>query len=207
MNWEKILQLDANGLYKNINLFFYGFLFYCLITIANSYGKPNEIGVPINFKINTPIQGVWKISTNEAYNVKISEYGQTNLYIDAKSYSKELIISKLSDLLPLLIFGFIFLQIRGLSKSIVEKKPFEKTNISRLRKIGFGIILFWFIDIVLFRYLALLARDHITISDLEVITTRSFTHLSYAILGLVFLLIAHVFKKGIELREENALTI
>jgi len=206
MNWEKILQLDAENLHKSLNLFFYGFLFYCFVTIVTSFNRFNEMVIPIRFKMNTAQKGIWQSSTSEMYTVTTSKHSRGELHIDTKGYPKELIISKLLDLLYLFFLGFAFLQIMGLSKSIVKKSPFEKANVSRLRKIGFSIIIVGFIHPLLTRYLTILAAKNVTISGLVLDTTKPMD-LHYYILGMVFLLIAHVFKKGIELREENALTI
>jgi len=206
MNWEKIFGLDAKSLHQSINALFWMFLFYCFVTISISYERHQEMVIPINFKMNMPQQGSWKSATNESYKVTTSSDGQFELHIDTEGYPKELIISKLSDLLYLFIIGFIFLQIRGLSKSIIEDNPFGKSNISRLRKIGLALIVLGFIYPLLNRYLAALAKEHIVLSGLE-LKPYTYMNWSYYLLGLVFLLIARVFKKGIALREENALTI
>ena len=206
MNWERIFGLDAKSLYQGINALCVFFIFYCIVTISMSYKNHNEMVIPMNYRLSQPQQGIWKNASNESYKVRVSSSGQFELHIDTKDYPKELIINKLSKLLYLLIIGFILLQIRGLTKSIVDDKPFGKSNISRLRRIGFAIIILGVIYPLLNRYLAALAEDHVTISGLE-LWPYTYMDWSHYLLGIVFLLIAHVFKKGIELREENALTI
>ena len=206
MNWEKIFGLDAKSLYQSINGFWYLFIFYCLVTISMSYKNHNEMVIPINYRLSMPQQGTWENPSNDSYKVTTSDSGKFELYIDTKGYPKELIINKLSQLLYLFIIGFILLQIRGLAKSILDDKPFGKSNISRLKRIGHAIIILGVIHPLINRYLAALAEDHITISGLE-LWPYTYIDWSYYVLGLVFLLIARVFKKGIELREENALTI
>lgn len=206
MNWEKILQLDAKKLHQSINFLFYLFLFYCFITISTSYRKSNEMVIPIKVKMDIPQEGTWTSSNNEIYKVTTSEYSNLELLVDTKGYPKELIFNKLLDLLYLFILGFIFWQIRGLSKSIVINKPFGSANINRLRRIGFGIMLLGCVYPVFTRLLAVLARDKVVITGLE-FNPNFLLDWSYYVMGLLFFLIAHVFKKGIELREENALTI
>ncbi len=153
-----------------------------------------------------PQQGTWENPSNDSYKVTTSDSGKFELYIDTEGYPKELIINKLSQLFYLFIIGFILLQIRGLAKSILDDKSFGKPNISRLRRIGHAIIILGVIHPLINRYLAALAEDYVTISGLE-LWPYTYIDWSYYVLGLVFLLIARVFKKGIELREENALTI
>lgn len=206
MTWDKVLGLDAKKSHQSINFIFYIFLCYCLITTFMSFQEFNKMVIPIKVKMDIPQEGTWTSSNNEIYKVTTSEYSKLELHVDTKGYPKELIFSKLLDLLYLFILGFIFWQIRGLSKSIVTNKPFGSANISRLRRIGFGIILLGFIYPVFTRLLAVLARDRVAITGLE-FNPNFLTDWSYYVMGLVFLLISHVFKKGIELREENALTI
>ena len=207
MNWEKILGLDAKSIYKSINALWWLFILYCFIIISTSYQKPNEMVIPINFKTALFEEGIWQNgSTNEFYKVTAPKSGHFELKVVTDGYPIALVINKFSQLLYLFLLGFIFWQIKGLAKTIKNKTPFEKHNIKRINRIGFTLIILGFAYPFIDRYLAGLAKTYIQMPDLELkpITQSDWT---YYVMGLAFILIAQVFKKGIELREENALTI
>ena len=210
MNWEKILGLNVKKLYQSINLFFFGLIISYALSIAS---KPsNELVIPVDFKTSLFKEGVWQNdSANEFYKIPAPQHGRFELKLTTNDYPTILIISKFSQLFYLLIAGFIFWQVRGLAKTVRDAIPFDKKNIKRIRSVGFAIILLGLIPTFINRYLIEKAKAYIQIPDLALSFIPQDSDwlqmYSYFILGFIFLLIAHVFKKGIELREENALTI
>lgn len=203
MNWEKILGLNAEKLNQSIKWFIWLYFFYVLITLLTSYRKSNEMVIPIEFTMEE--SGIWTVSSNDTYEVK-TKHGRAELLVETNGYPKELLLGKVGDLLYYLVIAFILWQLKGLSQSIKDKIPFEKANILRVRKIGFAFLFLTVIQPVFYRYLAKSAVQYVDIANLELKVISNFNW-PYYFIGLVFLLISHVFKKGIELREENALTI
>jgi len=212
MNWEKILGLDVEKLYQSFNWFFYLFLLYCIITIASSYRQSNELIIPIGFKTDLFEEGIWQNdSVDEFYKIPAPKSGHFEVKVTTEKYSKALLASKFSQLLHFFAIGFVLWQVRGLAKTIKDKIPFDKKNIKRIRSIGFAFFLLGTVPSFTGKYVANLAKNYIEIPNLELTATPQDSDLYYLygcyILCTIFLLIAHVFKKGIELQEENALTI
>jgi hypothetical protein len=111
-----------------------------------------------------------------------------------------------------LVSGYCMWQMTLLLQSITKQSPFEKINFKRLRNVGYAIILYQIVLIVLS------ALFHLDIDIFLFSSTLrhpiSFTahqesnfSLQWLLLGTAILILALAFKRGVELQEEQTLTI
>jgi len=108
-----------------------------------------------------------------------------------------------------LFFVFIFYHLKGISQSILDKKPFHRQNQKRLKYIGITLVVLAF----LLPMLKAIYDYHlpVNIECLAIKTSNKINILginwTYLIIGLGVLFLGEVFKAGNELKQETDLTI
>ena len=103
----------------------------------------------------------------------------------------------------------IIYELRQVVRTLVAGEPFARANAARIRFIGLVIILMEIAKVAILTGFSLFVRNNFTIEGLtlSVIPDPDLGDLGVIFLGLVVLVIAAVFRQGIELREEQELTV
>jgi len=114
-------------------------------------------------------------------------------------------------LIKVFFYGFLLFQFYQLIKVSGKGEAFEWRNIRRVNYIGIAFIVWWFADMIMAR-----VKDFI-LDRYLVAETISFTKASIdlipnffeskILIGLMFLILAFVFKQGFNLKEDRDLTI
>ena len=102
------------------------------------------------------------------------------------------------------IFLWIVWHLRKLIQAIKAGNPFSPENPGRIRKIGYAILLWAPVDKLIFFLLFKLFGLHYLFLG-SGISTRPFLEMIF--FGLVVLVIAEVFQRGVKLQQEQELTI
>ncbi len=108
-----------------------------------------------------------------------------------------------------LFFVFIFYHLKGISQSIIDRKPFHQQNQKHLRFIGIALVILSFLA----PFSHWIDAYHLPV-DTTCLTINSGNKIDllgidwiYLVIGLSTLLLAEVFKAGNELKQEVELTI
>lgn len=149
-----------------------------------------------------------------SYRVASEAYGVEQAFItDAVG---KLVLGSSDVTVPLVYLGLLIVwigaglaiiyQLRQVFRSLVAGEPFVRANGTRIRFIGLVIILMEILKMVILWRFSLFVRNNFTIEGLTLSVTPR-PDLGVILLGLVVLVIAAVFRQGIELREEQELTV
>lgn len=205
-------QYKSTKRFQNIHSFFnFLFGFWVIYTIALF---PLAKFSPSTFSFSTPLE------LKETINLATTESGDLVILEGIKGKMKFQAFKK--DILPKeyyykvasmfflsLFFVFIFYHLKGISQSIMDKKPFYLQNQKRLKYIGFALVALAIID----PFIKTINNYHLAIDTtcLALDPDNNFNILGidwvYLIAGLGTLLLAEVFSAGNELKQETELTI
>lgn len=132
------------------------------------------------------------------------------------------IVNFLTLTLGLLLIIFIVFHIRKILKSIVKgikrnnntelmHHIFNNSNIRRFRYIGISFIIVPFIDLFLLMFHSYFISKYFYVKDIGVdlkpVTELSIISWDYIFIGLLFLALIEVIRKGMIIQEENDLTV
>lgn len=129
------------------------------------------------------------------------------------------ILYLLSLNLSLLFLLFVLYQIRNIISSVYRMKKsddikfsecvFSRKNILRLRYIAYGFIAMPFIELLNYYLDKIFLETYIKIADVSVLPITGVSSISweYIFVGLLFIAMIEVFRKGVSLQEENDLTV
>ncbi len=163
----------------------------------------------IQFSVEMPVE----VNFNEVGNAYINGQeleieivearGKVN-FIDAPLFIIKRLVSPLLVLAPFL-FWLVFLFHRFI-RNVSEGRIFEKINFELLRKLGWSLFGFWFFLVVYMQIFKYTIVQSFTFELVEIVdTSRWFTGV---LIGALFtLVLSHIFLKGMQLEEENELTI
>ena len=86
---------------------------------------------------------------------------------------------------------------------------FSRKNILRLRYIAYGFIAMPFIELLNYYLDKIFLETYIKIADVSVLPVTGVSSISweYIFVGLLFIAMIEVFRKGVSLQEENDLTV
>ena len=141
----------------------------------------------------------------------------------SEQYKGVLIVWKILYFLTLnlmmLFFIFVLFQIRNIIRSVYRAMGNEKTNITncvfshknirRLRYIAYGFIIMPFIELGNYYLDKYFLSHFIKIKDITISPIVDISSISwdYILVGLLFIVLIEVFRRGIVLQEENDLTV
>lgn len=143
--------------------------------------------------------------------------------VSSEQYKGVLIVWKILYFLTLnlmmLFFIFLLFQIRNIIRSVYRAMGNEKTNITncvfshknirRLRYIAYGFIIMPFIELGNYYLDKYFLSHFIKIKDITISPIVDISSISwdYILVGLLFIVLIEVFRRGIVLQEENDLTV
>lgn len=143
--------------------------------------------------------------------------------VTSEQYKGTLIVWKILYFLTLnlmmLFVIFVLFQIRNIIRSVYRAMGNEKTNITncvfshknirRLRYIAYGFIIMPFIELGNYYLDKYFLSHFIKIKDITIspLITMSDVSWDYILVGLLFIVLIEVFRRGIVLQEENDLTV
>lgn len=139
----------------------------------------------------------------------------SRLYVDSVfmdiQYTRGLrLLSFFLVLLVLSIYLFVVQQLLQLVRSVNMGSPFTDKNVFRIRSIGYLFIAFELIMFLFGRIARAIFKDNFQVQDASgKISVNLGTELldNWVVIGLMILIIAEVFNKGVEMRKEQDLTI
>lgn len=113
-------------------------------------------------------------------------------------------------LLGVFLYLVIVQQLLKLVESTQRDEPFAGSNSRRIRLIGYSVVGISFIRIIVFNVMSYIYSNMLTANGLALETQRYFslrTEGTIFFLGLLVLVLANVFRKAVEMKEEQSLTI
>ena len=128
-----------------------------------------------------------------------------NFYVPVDNNWLNILALLFSGIAICAVIIFITYQLKLIFSSLSRNQPFSEPNVSRIRKIGFSLIVFSFLQ-----FLSNIIINRFLISHFswdEGITLTYTFKFSYLIAGIVLIMIAEIFKEGVSLKEETNLTI
>lgn len=167
--------------------------------VGNIFSPGNTFSWPVSFtaKIHGSIT-----SPNPDIVVKGLKITEGTLHFDTMNHWHANALMLLGTLLLAIPFLLITFQLRKILKSFVSNDPFLKSNLRRVRSIGFILISYpivvYIFGIGYIQYLNYNFGDYGFVNSLEVWPL---------FFGLLTLLLSEVFRLGLEYREDNDLTI
>ena len=112
--------------------------------------------------------------------------------------------------LGVFLYLVIVQQLLKLVESTRKDEPFTRTNSRRVRIIGYSVVGISFFRIIVFRVMSYIYSNMLAANGLTLETRRYFslrTEGTIFFLGLLVLVLANVFRKAAEMKEEQDLTI
>lgn len=113
-------------------------------------------------------------------------------------------------LLGIFLYLVIVQQLLKMVESTQRDEPFAGSNSSRIRLIGYSIVGISLLRIIIFSVMSYIYDDMLAANGLALEAQRYFslrTEGTIFFLGLLVLVLANVFRKAVEMKEEQSLTI
>lgn len=151
------------------------------------------------------------------------DYLQTNYSLKfTEQHSKALLYRIFFDIslnLSMLFIIFILFQIRNIISSIIkserakektfQERIFSQKNLKRMRYISYGFFAMPIIEVVSLWIDKLFLKKYIILKGYSVNSTITYSDVSwdYLLIGLLFFVLIEIIRKGIDIQDENDLTI
>ena len=104
------------------------------------------------------------------------------------------------------IFFYIFKMFRRFISNVYEGKVFEQQNFKLLNLMGYGLFIFWGIIIAYSISQNFMIAQHLKFESLIYSGDMEF-HMEVVFVGVLLIMLSHIFRYGTKLREDNELTI
>ena len=181
-------------------------IFSILINILLHTGFIGEdIQLHTQFPVKVDFNEIGTLVMNDqTINVKLVNASTKIHFIDTPVF----IAKKVAVVLSLVVLGILYIMIlfRRFIKNVKNGLTFNISNIKILKKISYSIVFFWlFTEIYMHIYYYYIAT-RVEFENIK-ISTDVDNYPWILVLALVIWVLAHVFTKGLEIQEENDLTI
>lgn len=144
------------------------------------------------------------VMNDQTINVKLVNASTKIHFIDTPVF----IAKKVAVVLSLVVLGILYIMIlfRRFIKNVKNGLTFNISNIKILKKISYSIVFFWlFTEIYMHIYYYYIAT-RVEFENIK-ISTDVDNYPWILVLALVIWVLAHIFTKGLDIQEENDLTI
>lgn len=190
---------------------------YYLAIIVSSFGLIFALGL---------LTGFWgddvQLHTEMPLKANFEEVGQINFlgtdvkvevvdavgkfhFIDTPPLVSRTLAIPMLVIFPML-FWLVYLFHRFI-RNVSEGKIFDKSNFMLLRKLGISLAILWFITVIFQNLMRYLVFGEIKFNSIGFSTDGGNWYGGILVGALFTLVLSHVFLKGLELQEENELTI
>ena len=181
-------------------------IFSILINILLHTGFIGEdIQLHTQFPVKVDFNEIGTLVMNDqTINVKLVNASTKIHFIDTPVF----IAKKVAVVLSLVVLGILYIMIlfRRFIKNVKNGLTFNISNIKILKKISYSIVFFWlFTEIYMHIYYYYIAT-RVEFENIK-ISTDVDNYPWILVLALVIWVLAHIFTKGLEIQEENDLTI
>lgn len=193
----------------NVAWYFVGIalvLIACIILVTawgNHQSEGTKIDIPVSFSVDPQALQVRAPSLG----VKAAEIEHVRASMSFPPPSKASVVAPLG--LVLLMLGLILWligQLRAVLRTLRDRRPFAPENATRIRKIGYAVILVELARTALVFSANSYAMTHFSANGLR-FDARPDLNLIAIVHGLIILAIAEVFRAGTRLDEDQSLTI
>ncbi|MFC1493352.1 DUF2975 domain-containing protein [candidate division KSB1 bacterium] len=174
-----------------------------LVPGFNDFLSLNNFKAPVLFSHEGPVIQI-NSSNPEFNNVEVKVL-TGELTMNASSTGFWLMVTE-AMLIWILMGMFILFQVRKIFYNLTKEHPFEQENVKRLRIIGFAMIGAEIINWLLFWIMNLIYSDDFYLYPGE-ISFGLDKNITVIFIGLVILVIAEIFRVGLDMRKEQELTI
>jgi len=135
------------------------------------------------------------------YNIPLIQY-KKSIDIQRLPLIFQILIGIYLTIGSILIF-FMFYQFKLFISNVLEEKYFDFENVVFLKRISYVFLALWFVKLIPIgiKYYLIYCIEPIKMD------TKEGLNISFIFLALIVWMLAYIFKKGIELKDENKLTI
>lgn len=178
-----------------------GFIMVLGEGIAAGMGVVRPISLPFPFEIDTE---VYEVDVGELGGVAEILYPTGQLWIDEPARDVHLSFVAYS-LLGMVIGLVVWYQLRKIVRTLADTRPFDHGNARRIRIVALALIIWQFVQAAGLGGWIFLRSNLVT----EGVVVRPVPELDLWTLfaALVLLVLAEVFQQGIDLREDQQLTV
>ncbi len=148
--------------------------------------------------------------SGESMMLQIETTGMIFRFTEGFQFSAQdsLLVYQFSLVLPLIVIGlFIIFHLRKILASLANEEPFTVENSSRIKYIGWSVIIITFIKAVLSFLLGIYFSRMVVLPGLEISANIRLIDFSGILAGILILILAEVFKHGALLQEDHNLTV
>ncbi len=192
-------------------------LFYYLTIVISSFGVIFALGLLIGFWGDNV-----QLTTEIPLKANFEEVGQINFlgtdvkvevvdavgkfhFIDTPPIVARTLAIPMLVLFPIL-FWLVFLFHRFI-RNVSEGRIFDKSNFELLQRLGFGLVILWLFTVIGLNVMRYIVLGDIKFNSIIFYLDRGNWYAGILVGALFTLVLSHVFLKGLELQEENELTI
>jgi hypothetical protein len=170
--------------------------------ISGLVGDPQlQIGLPLAMELKETGQ---LLLNGENLNVEMKQlYGRVHIIDTPRAIAQ---VYGVFMIMMALVFLYIFQTFRDFIKAFYLGKYFDRKNIMLLKRIAYAIVFIWvfYVFYILFQYFYLVRNMSFTTAKF----TGDFeTYPQILLVALFIWVLSHVFQKGVDLQNENELTI
>jgi len=209
---EKINQsFSIKLIYWFTNVIFWLFSLVGIVVIVLAFGMITGFIHDLNLNVGLPIAGkVLETGTLslDSYSKLINvEYVET--FGNIQFVDTPLIIGRIYGVFMLIIYAltfFVMWEFRSFIGNVYKGKFFDYFNIKHLKRISYALVAGWIFVTIYGYFQYFFIVKNLTFETLE-FTMNVQTYPSILLVALIIWVLSHIFMKGLELDNENKLTI
>ncbi len=199
----RIIYWSTNLVLGLLSLVFVAFIAFNILLYTDIIGNDIQLHIQLPGKLDLNETGVLNL-TDQEVQVELVEISGKLHFINTPTTITKKIAPVI--MVVILIIGYLTYTFRTFIKNVKNGNVFTLTNIALLKRIAYGLVGYWLFYII---YMSLMFRWITQNLEFESIRISSeFSTESWAlVIALLLWVLAHIFKTGLELKEETELTI
>jgi len=165
----------------------------------------DDIQLHTQFPVKVDFEEIGTLIMNDqTINVKLVDAYTKIHFIDTPVF----IAKKVAIVLSLVVLGVLYIMVlfRKFIKNVKNGLTFKISNVKILKKISYSIVVFWFFTEVYMHIYYYYIATRVEFENIK-FSTDVDNYSGILLLALVIWVLAHIFIKGLEIQEENDLTI
>ena len=178
-------------------------ILFNILLYTGSLGDNLQLHTQFPVKVDFMEEGTLDMN-NDTIKVMFVEATTKIHFIDTPVF----IANKVAIILSIITFGILYIMLlfRKFIKNVKNGLTFNISNIKILKKISYSIVFFWiFTEIYMHLYYYYIAT-RVEFENVKISTDIN-NYSGILFLALAIWILAHIFIKGLEIKEENDLTI
>lgn len=171
------------------------------VTVGYDHNLPVQISMPIPVDVNE----IGTVNIGEdVFNVQIVDaYGKMK-FIDAPSIIMRWFVHVV--LLTGLMGWFVIWRLKEFTYNIRNGKIFDLVNINKLKQVAYGLLALYITSRIYMGVLSIQFQNNLEMSSIS-LGSKLYDTDSIIIASVVLWALAHIFMKGVEMKQEQELTI